>query len=115
MSGDGQAPSRRIDKWLWCARRFKARSLAAKFVVEAGVRIIRGGVTHRINRSSFQLNEGDEVSFVLGERLFVLKVVGFAARRGSPEAAQNLFADLIDDLGKSPAAASPPCKAAGSR
>lgn len=115
MSGDGQAPSRRIDRWLWCARKFKTRSLAARFVVDASVRVTRGGVTQRIDKASFLLRENDEVSFVVGERLFVLKVVGFAARRGSPEAVQNLFADLIDDLGKSPAAASPPCKAAGSR
>lgn len=108
MSGDGDNPSRRTDKWFWCARRFKTRSIAAKFVADASVRITRGGVTHRVDKASFLLREGDEASCISGERLFVLAVTGFAEKRGSPAAANSFFADQ----GNNSSAAPPPCKAA---
>lgn len=108
MSED--APSRRIDKWLWCARRFKTRSLAAKFVAGASVRVTREGTTQRIDKPSFLLREGDDVSFLLGERLVVLTVTGFAERRCSPAAAKSLYAEQAKSV---PAAGTPPCKAAG--
>ncbi len=107
MSEDGEKLSRRIDKWLWCARRFKTRSIAAKFVAGASVRVTRSGVTQRVDRASFPLREGDEVSYMLGELLFVLSVTGFAEKRGSPSAAGSLFAER----GKCTPAAAPPCKA----
>jgi ribosome-associated heat shock protein Hsp15 len=105
-----EALSRRIDKWLWCARRFKTRSLASKFVADASVRVTRDGVTQRIEKPSFPLREGDQVSYFMGERLFVLTVSGFADRRLSPAAAKSLYVES----GKSaPAPEPPPCKAAG--
>ena len=105
-------PSRRIDKWLWCVRRFKTRSLAAKFVSDASVRVTRDGVTQRIDKPAYCLREGDEVSFILGERLIIMTVVAFAERRGAPALARTLFAEK----GKmTPVVAAPPapvCKAA---
>ena len=110
MNGGGETLSRRIDKWLWCACRFKTLSIAAKFVTEASVRVTRSGVTQRIDKAGFLLSEGDEISYMADERLVVLTVTGFAERRGSPAAARRLFADR----GKSANAnLPPPCKAAG--
>ncbi|OFX01912.1 MAG: hypothetical protein A3E78_04800 [Alphaproteobacteria bacterium RIFCSPHIGHO2_12_FULL_63_12] len=109
MSGDGAKLSRRIDKWLWCARRFKSRSLAAKFVSEASVRVTRAGVTQRIDKAGFLLREEDEISYLLGERLVVLKVAGFAQKRGSPVEAHRLFAEV----GNGGIGAAPPCTATG--
>lgn len=107
MNGGATAPdeaSHRIDKWLWCARRFKSRTLAARFVEEAHVRVTRDGVTRRIDRASFQLRIGDQVSFLLGEKPVLLTVAGFADRRGSPAAARALYQGV---------AASPACKQTG--
>lgn len=84
--------SRRIDKWLWCARRFRTRTLAARFVSQASVRVTRDGETQRVDRPAFQLREGDEVSFILGEQLVAMVVAGFADRRGTPQAAKGLYA-----------------------
>lgn len=89
-------PSRRIDKWLWCARRFKTRSLAAQFVARAGVRVTRNGATERVDKPSFQLREDDEVSYMLGEKLVICTVVGFAERRGPPASARALCLDRAD-------------------
>ncbi|NWG92469.1 MAG: RNA-binding S4 domain-containing protein [Parvularculaceae bacterium] len=85
--------SRRIDKWLWCARRFKTRTLAAQFVAAASVRVTRNGATERVDKPGFLLREGDEVSYMLGEKLFVCTVVGFAERRGPPASARELCRD----------------------
>lgn len=53
---------------------------------------------------------GGEVSYLIGERLIVLAVLGFAERRGAPGSACKLFPD-----GAKSAAAekAPACKAAG--
>lgn len=88
---DTASASRRIDKWLWCARRFKSRSIAAKLVSEASVRVTRDGETLRVDRASFLLRESDHVSYLAGDRLVILAVLGFAERRGSPEAARRLY------------------------
>ncbi len=108
MSED--ALSRRIDKWLWCARRFKTRSLASKFVADASVRVTREGATQRVDKPGFLLREGDEVSYLIGEHLVVLTVAGFAERRGSPAAAKSLYAEPAKSA---PMAGTPPCTAAG--
>lgn len=90
---EAESSARRIDKWLWCARRFKARSAAARFVSEGSVRVTRNGATQRVDRPSFGLREGDEVSYLFGDRLVVLTVLGFALRRGPPQSAAAICRD----------------------
>lgn len=101
---------RRLDKWLWCARQFKTRSLAARFVAEENVRVTRAGATQRVDRPAFALHLGDEISYLTGERLIVLSVLGFSERRGSPEFARTLFSDRTKSAVTDEA---PACKAAG--
>ena len=115
MTGDDRigGASRRIDKWLWCARRFKTRTIAAKFVAEASPRVTRDGATKRIDSPAYSLREGDLVSYMLGERLFIIEVVGFAERRGPPAAARALFAEKANSAERETAADLPACKAAG--
>lgn len=83
----------RIDKWLWCARMFKTRTLAAKIVASGGVRLTRGGETQRLDKPSALVRPGDSVVFLLGERLKVLEVIACGARRGPASEAQLLYAD----------------------
>lgn len=109
------ALSRRIDKWLWCARRYKTRSLAARFVAAGGVRVTRQGTTQRVDKPSFQLSPDDEVSYLIGDKLTVLVVCGFAGRRGSPAAARSLYADRGAGPRTDAAEARPACTAPGSR
>lgn len=83
--------SRRLDKWLWCARRFKTRSLAARFIQQSSVRVTRGDATSRVDWPSYQLREGDVVSYVLGESVRAYRVTGFSEKRGAPVPASRLY------------------------
>ena len=83
--------SRRLDKWLWCARRFRTRTLAARFIQQSSVRVTRGDATSRVDWPSYQLREGDVVSYVLGESVRAYRVTGFSEKRGAPDAASRLF------------------------
>ncbi|MGF1545475.1 MAG: RNA-binding S4 domain-containing protein [Parvularculaceae bacterium] len=100
--------AQRIDKWLWCARFFKTRSLAAKFVVEGGVRVTRGGDTTRIGKPSFLVRPRDAVSFAVGARLFVVEVERCASRRGPAPEARTLYVDRSPPAEPRPAARRPP-------
>jgi len=110
---DDKGPSRRIDKWLWCARRFKTRSLAANFVTRESVRVTRDGVTQRVEKPGFLLREGDKVSFMLGERFEALIVTGFAGRRGPPASSRLVCRDAAEAGICENSAPAPACKAAG--
>lgn len=86
--------SQRIDKWLWCARFFRTRTAASTFVEEVSVRLTREGRTHRVGKPGFGLRPGDELAFLLVDRPVVVRVLGFAPRRGSAREAAALFEAL---------------------
>jgi ribosome-associated heat shock protein Hsp15 len=79
----------RIDRWMWCARFFKTRSLAAKFVTSGKTRV--NGT--RVSKASFLVKAGDMLTFPLGEQIRVVEVTGFVEKRGSATIATTLFAD----------------------
>ncbi len=80
----------RIDKWLWHARVVRTRSAAAA-LAEAGLVRINGA---RIDTSSRPVRPGDVVTVALDRNVRLLKVIGYAERRGSAEAARGLFEDI---------------------
>jgi ribosome-associated heat shock protein Hsp15 len=80
----------RLDKWLWHARVVKARSSAAELVERGHVRI--NGVREKAPGHS--VKAGDVVTVGLDHSVRVLKVVGFAERRGDATAARGLYDDL---------------------
>ena len=77
------ASRQRLDKWLWFARVAKTRTLAATLVTEGKVRVNK----QRVSKPSHELRSGDAVTIALRQRVQVLRVVGFAERRGSAESA----------------------------
>jgi ribosome-associated heat shock protein Hsp15 len=80
----------RLDKWLWHARVVRTRSGAAALIAAGHVR-----VNGERNRSPGRaVRAGDVLTVALDRTVRVLKVAGFAERRGSPEAARALFVDL---------------------
>jgi ribosome-associated heat shock protein Hsp15 len=80
----------RIDRWLWHARVVRTREAAAKLAASGHVRI--NG--QRIDAASRPVRLGDVVTVALDRAVRVLKVLGFAERRGSADDARALCADL---------------------
>ena len=80
----------RIDKWLWHARVVRTRSAAAALAASGHVRI--NG--ERIDAPSRAVRLADVVTVALDRTVRVLKVAGFAERRGGPETTPALWEDL---------------------
>jgi ribosomal 50S subunit-recycling heat shock protein len=91
VSGDETC---RIDVWLWRARFFKTRSLAARYVDEGRVRLTRAGAESRLDKASRTVRAGDGLVFALGGRLVAVSVRACGERRGPPPEARGLYATL---------------------
>lgn len=89
MTGADRDSSRvRIDKWLWAARFFKTRSLAAQ-AVEGGRVQLNG---QRV-KPARDLKPGDELVIHIGELEWVIEVRALSMRRGPASEAQKLYAE----------------------
>jgi ribosome-associated heat shock protein Hsp15 len=85
----------RIDVWLWRARFFKTRSLAARFVDEGRVRLARaGGPEIRLDKASRAVRPGDGLVFALGGRLVAVRIEAAGERRGPAREAEGLYSPL---------------------
>src|SRR4051812_43512258 len=83
----------RLDKWLWAARFFKTRSLAAEAV--AGGKVQGNG--DRAKRAR-PLQVGDEIRVRQGPYEFLVIVRGLAARRGPAAAAAELYEERPESV-----------------
>jgi len=86
---DPAAPRQRIDRWLWCARFFKTRSLAAKYVATGRLRV--NGT--RISKAAHKVKPNDVLTFPVANRVRVVVVLGCIDRRSSAQVAATLFDD----------------------
>ena len=84
----------RADVWLWRARFFKTRSLAAKFVDEGRVRLTRAGQEGRLDKCARPVKVGDSLVFALGGRLTAVRVEAMGERRGPAAEARTLYSPL---------------------
>eukprot|EP01037_Dinobryon_pediforme_P042270 gene42270-52527_t len=84
------ASSQRVDKWLWHARLVKTRALAVEIVEAGKVRRNR----ERLTKPADQVRVGDVLTVTLPSRIALVKVLGFAERRGSAEDTVGLIEDL---------------------
>ena len=84
------ADRQRIDKWLWHARVARTRTAAAALVTQGDVRL--NG--ERVSASSQPVKAGDVVTVALDRTIRILKVTGFAERRGDADASRLLWEDL---------------------
>ena len=80
----------RIDKWLWYARFFKSRSLAAKVCASGKVRV-EGTPT---DKSRHKVRAGDILTFPWGRHIRVVRVLALGRRRGPAPEARSLYEDL---------------------
>jgi ribosome-associated heat shock protein Hsp15 len=89
----------RLDLWLFHARFYKSRALAAAAITGGRFRI-NGQVTSKAHRT---VRPGDVLTFVLAGRVRVIRVEAPGTRRGPAPEARQLYADL-----DAPAATAPP-------
>jgi ribosome-associated heat shock protein Hsp15 len=80
----------RLDKWLWQARFFKTRSLAATVVGSGAVRVNAG----RVQKPSTLVRVGDVLTFAQADRVRVIRIDALGTRRGPAAEAQTLYSDL---------------------
>ncbi|MGH6986969.1 MAG: RNA-binding S4 domain-containing protein [Caulobacteraceae bacterium] len=88
----------RIDVWLWRARFFKTRAMAAE-AVERGVRVRRSGAPisdgpARIHKPAWPVRPGDEIVFARSGRLSAIRIEALGSRRGPPAEARALYSSL---------------------
>ena len=76
----------RIDKWLWAARFYKARSLAVD-AIENG-RVMVGG--ERVKPAK-TIAVGDQLDLRLGQARFEVEVLALSDKRGPAPIAQQLY------------------------
>jgi ribosome-associated heat shock protein Hsp15 len=87
--------SARIDVWLWRARFFKTRGLAARFVEDGRVRLTRPGAEEvRLDKASRTVRPGDRLVFAVGGRVVAIAVDALGERRGPASEARGLYSEL---------------------
>ena len=83
----------RLDKWLWQARFFKTRALAAQVVGKGRLRINQAIVT----KAHHRVRPGDVLTFPQGRIVRVVRVLDLGSRRGPASEAQTLYEDLTTE------------------
>ncbi len=104
MPGEQQ----RIDKWLWHARMVRTRSAAAALTEHGHVRL-NGD---RVTRAGHSVRRDDVITLALDRFVRVVRVKGFAKKRGGASSACALYRDLsagpkVEDRIKIPAPRNP--------
>jgi ribosome-associated heat shock protein Hsp15 len=86
----GHGPGQRLDKFLWAARFLKSRSLAAALCAEKRVRVSG----RLVDKAHTLVRVGDVLTFPLGSRIRVVRILALPTRRGPADEAQALYEDL---------------------
>ncbi|CAN5695964.1 RNA-binding S4 domain-containing protein [soil metagenome] len=79
----------RLDKWLWHARLFRTRALAARAVAAGRIRVN----AVRILKPATQVRIGDGLTFADANGVRVVEIRGIGARRGPAVEARALYRD----------------------
>jgi ribosome-associated heat shock protein Hsp15 len=89
MQDDSHESAVRLDRWLWAARQFRSRSLAADACNGGKVDLNNGPAkAHKLVRP------GDVVTVTTTDGARTLEVLSTSVRRGSASVARHLYEDL---------------------
>ena len=83
------AATQRLDRWLWCARFAKSRSLAARLCTSE--RVTLGGAM--VQKAHQAVRVGDRLTLRLGRFQRRIEVLALAHRRGPASEARTLYAE----------------------
>ncbi|RSK41044.1 RNA-binding S4 domain-containing protein [Rhodovulum iodosum] len=90
----------RLDKWLWQARFFKTRSLAARVVSGGHVRVNAA----KTAKAAHRVGPGDTLTFPQGRDIRVVRICDTGTRRGPAAEARTLYEDLTPIKDTAPSA-----------
>lgn len=93
LHADSTANRQRIDRWLWCARFFKTRALAAQAT--------SGGKVHLNNervKPAHGVQIGDHISMMVDGVRAEFDVLGLPARRGPAKEAQQHYCERPESV-----------------
>jgi len=85
----------RIDKWLWAARFYKTRSLAAQELDKGRIQLNGHAV-----KPAHDIKPGDKLTLRQGQVLREVQVLGLSMQRGAAPVAQALYAESADSLAR---------------
>jgi len=83
----------RLDKWLWCARFYRTRDMAAA-ACEKGHLRING---FRVEKAGREVKLGDVLTVPLRGQVVAVRVLAGAKRRGPASEAQLLYEIVADE------------------
>ena len=83
----------RLDKWLWSARFYKTRSLAADAIGKGRVQV--NGATAKASR---ELRPGDSVVLQMDSTPRTITVLALSAQRGPASVAQQLYQETAESV-----------------
>lgn len=78
----------RLDKWLWAARFFKTRSLAAQAVEGGKVKLNQQRI-----KPAKEVHRDDVLTIQIGDYEWEITVQGLSTQRGSAEQARKLYTE----------------------
>jgi ribosome-associated heat shock protein Hsp15 len=85
----------RLDRWLWAARFYKTRSLAAA-AIDGGKVQLNGA---RVKRSQL-VHEGDVIRIRKAPYEFVVEIRALSEHRGSASVAQTLYEETAESVAR---------------
>jgi ribosome-associated heat shock protein Hsp15 len=94
MTPTPPATTQRLDRWLWCARFAKSRSIAAGFCTSECVAL--GDVT--VQKAHHPVRIGDRLTLRLGRFERRIEVLALAQRRGPASEARTLYAETTPPI-----------------
>lgn len=106
-SGPSKAGALRLDVWLWRARLFKTRSLAAARILEGGVRLgpiapsTAPGMGMALAKPSSPVRIGCAITMAGPDGILALRILALPARRGPPAEGRACYSQIADDASTS--------------
>jgi ribosome-associated heat shock protein Hsp15 len=99
MTQDGAEPDTiRLDKWLWQARFYKTRSIAAKLCASGRVRV--DGIV--VRKAHYAIRPGLVLTFPQARTIRVVRVMALGHRRGPAPEARALYENLVENPDQPP-------------
>lgn len=92
-TGSAAPETLRLDRFLWQTRFFRSRALSARFVAAGRVRIN----ARKVVRPASPVRVGDVLTFPLGPKVRVIRILALPERRGPAAEARRHYEDLAQE------------------